>query len=82
MMYMYKLKLSNIICFNVENEQKSQDGNLLISFYKDFRAFINSNRNPAMIQADQCFCFFTYIKYLFNSKNLNFELFVVGSNGS
>ena len=53
MMYMYKLKLSNI-CFNVEDEQKSKDGNLLISFYKDFRTFINSNRNPA-IQADQCF---------------------------
>ena len=81
MMYMYKLKLSNIICFNVENEQKSQDG-YLISFYKDFRTFIKSNRNPA-IQADQCFCFvFTWIKYLFNSKNLNFELFVVGSKGS
>ena len=58
MMYMYKLKLSNIICFNVENEQKSQDGNLLISFYKDFRT-INSNRNPA-IQADQCFCVFCF----------------------
>ena len=60
MMYMYKLKLSNIIRFNVKNEQKSQDGNLLISFYKDFRTFMNSNRNPA-IQADQCFffvCFF------------------------
>ena len=56
MMYMYKLKLSNIICFNVENEQKSQDGNLLISFYKDFRTFINSNRNPAT-QTDQCFFF-------------------------
>ena len=54
MMYMYKLKLSNIICFNVENEQKSQDGNLLISFYKDFRTFIISNRNPA-IQAEQRF---------------------------
>ena len=59
MMYMYKLKLSNIICFNVENEQKSQDGNLLISFYKDFRTFKNSNRNPA-IQADQCFCFLCF----------------------
>ena len=60
MMYMYKLKLSNIKCFNVENEQISQDGNLLISFYKDFRTFINSNRNPA-IQADQCFCFVFYL---------------------
>ena len=56
MMYMYKLKLSNIICFNVETELKSQDDYLLISFYKDFRTFINSNRNPA-IQTDQCFCF-------------------------
>ena len=56
MMCKYKLKLSNIICFNVENEQKSKDGNLLISFYKDFRTFINSNRNPA-IQADLCFEF-------------------------
>ena len=60
MMYMYKLKLSNIICFNVENEQKSQDGNLLISFYKDSRTFINPNRNPA-IQADQCFCFVCFL---------------------
>ena len=60
MMYMYKLKLSNIIRFNVENEQKSQDDNLLISFYKDFRTFINSNRNPA-IQADQCFLFCFYL---------------------
>ena len=59
MMYMHKLKLSNIICFNVENEQKSQDGSLLVSFYKDFRTFINSNRNPA-IQADQCFFFFFF----------------------
>ena len=56
MMYMYKLKLSN----NVENEQKSQDGNLLISFYKDFRTFINSNRNPAIL-AVQRFCFFFYL---------------------
>ena len=38
MMYMYKLKLSKI-CFNVENEQKSLDSNLLISFYKDFKPF-------------------------------------------
>ena len=65
MMYMYKLKLSNIICFNVENEQKSQDGNLLISFYKDFRTFINSNRNLA-IQADQCLFF--YLDKIFNPK--------------
>ena len=57
MMYMYKMKLSNIICFNVETDLKSQDGNLLISFYKDFRTFINSNRNPA-IQAHQCFFFY------------------------